>query len=146
MMMRTMVLMTLVLRPKMTRSTSPEVSVYCIYKVQLHLLAFQFLEMYHWFLHFSTILDSYSKDGQEALCSPSWKHCEIPLPCHREPSSHHSLAKEWQRIQRRAPNRRHQGERLIFLFVGDIAMTWTFQNLTINISTASCLHITILCS
>lgn len=75
--------------------------------------------MYHWFLRFSTILDSHSKDGEEALRSPSWKHCQIPLPCHREPSSHYSLAKEWQRIQRRAPDRRHQGGRL-FLSFGDL--------------------------
>lgn len=83
--------------------------------------------MYHYFLHFSTILDSYSKDGEEALRSPSWKHCQIPLPCHREPSSHHSLAKEWQRIQRRAPDWRHQGERLIFWFVGDIPTKLNFS-------------------
>lgn len=83
--------------------------------------------MYHCFLHFSTILDSYSKDGEEALRSPSWKHCQIPLPCHREPSSHHSLAKEWQRIQRRAPDRRHQGERLIFWFVGDVPTNLNFS-------------------
>ncbi len=71
--------------------------------------------MYHWFLCFSTILDSHSTDGEEALRSPSWKHCQIPLPCHREPSSHYSLAKEWQRIQRRAPDWRHQGGRLFCL-------------------------------
>lgn len=42
--MRTMVLMTLVLRPKMTRSTSPEVSVHCIYKFSCIYSHFSFLK------------------------------------------------------------------------------------------------------
>lgn len=57
----------------------------------------------------SSLLDSPTPDGQEAVCSPCWEHGEVPLPGLRQPQPQHPLVQEWARVPRGAPHRGHPG-------------------------------------
>ncbi|XP_039415671.1 fibroblast growth factor receptor 4 isoform X2 [Corvus cornix cornix] len=57
----------------------------------------------------SSLLDSPTPDGQEAVCSPCGEHGEVPLPGLRQPQPQHPLVQEWARVPRGAPHRGHPG-------------------------------------
>ncbi|TNN23845.1 hypothetical protein EYF80_066032 [Liparis tanakae] len=59
----------------------------------------------------SSVLDEARPDGQEAPRRPGRQHRQVPLRRLREPDAEHPLAEERQRVQGRAEDGRHQGER-----------------------------------
>uniref|UniRef100_A0A803YQH7 Fibroblast growth factor receptor 4 n=1 Tax=Meleagris gallopavo TaxID=9103 RepID=A0A803YQH7_MELGA len=55
----------------------------------------------------STILDSPTPHGQEALCCPCGEHGQIPLPSLGQPQPQHPLVQERARVPGGAPHRGH---------------------------------------
>lgn len=58
----------------------------------------------------SAILDQARTNGQEIIGRSCGQHRQIPLRCVWKPTTNHTLAEEWKRVQGRAENGRHQGE------------------------------------
>lgn len=58
----------------------------------------------------STVLDSPTPDGQEAVRGPRGEHGEVSLPGLRQPQPQHPLVQEWARVPGGAPHRGHPGK------------------------------------